>query len=60
MVDLEDVKDNLRKRDRIDTTRKESPLIKSNDAIEIDTTYVTLEEQVELVVQLATSRMMID
>ncbi|MEO9965723.1 MAG: (d)CMP kinase [Reichenbachiella sp.] len=57
LVDLEDVKDNLRKRDKIDTTREESPLIKPEDSVEVDTTHMFLEEQVDHIVQLATSRM---
>jgi len=60
LVDLTDVKENLRKRDRIDTTRKESPLKKAEAAVDIDTTHVTLEEQVAQIVQLATSKMMLN
>lgn len=53
LVDLEEIIENIRKRDLIDTTRKESPLKKAEDAIEIDTSYMTLDEQVELVCLLA-------
>lgn len=56
LVDLEEVMENLRKRDLIDTTRKESPLQKAQDAIEIDTTYLTFEEQVEEILQIAAGR----
>lgn len=41
----EEVYSNLMERDRIDTTRKESPLIKVEDAIEIDNSNMTREEQ---------------
>lgn len=58
LVDLEDVKENLRKRDKIDTTREESPLIKPKDSVEVDTTHMFLEEQVDHIVQLATGKMM--
>ena len=36
----------LKKRDQIDTTRKESPLRKAKDAIEVNTTNMIIEEQV--------------
>ncbi len=57
LVDLEKVKANLAKRDKIDTTRKESPLKKAKEAIVIDTTHVTFDEQVEQIVNLAQSAM---
>lgn len=41
----EEVYSNLMERDRIDTTRKESPLIKVDDAIVIDNSNMTREEQ---------------
>lgn len=54
LVDLDEVKENLRKRDKIDTTREESPLIKPKDSVDVDTTHMFLEEQVDHIVQLAT------
>lgn len=57
LVDLIEVIENLIMRDRIDTTRVESPLRKAEDAKEIDTSFITLEEQVEEVVRLAITRM---
>lgn len=57
MVELKEVIDNLVKRDEIDTTRKESPLKKAADAIEIDTTDITFAEQVEIIKDLARSKM---
>jgi len=59
LVDLDDVITNIVQRDKIDTTRIESPLKQAPDAITIDTTNVTLEEQVDEVVRLALSRMMV-
>jgi CMP/dCMP kinase len=56
MVDLDEVIDNILQRDKIDTTRKESPLRKAPDAIEIDTTHITIDEQVDEVVRLALSK----
>ncbi len=53
LVELEEVKRNLSERDLIDTTRKESPLIKAADAIEMDTSYLTFEDQVAKIVEMA-------
>jgi CMP/dCMP kinase len=53
MVDLDEVIDNIIQRDKIDTTRQESPLRKAVDAVEIDTTHITIDEQVDEVVRLA-------
>ncbi|WP_300355952.1 (d)CMP kinase [Fusobacterium sp.] len=35
---------NIKERDMIDSTRKESPLKKAEDAVEIDTSFMTIEE----------------
>jgi CMP/dCMP kinase len=56
MVDLDDVISNIVQRDEIDTTRIESPLRRAEDAILIDTTHITLDEQVDEVVRLALAR----
>lgn len=37
----------LKKRDNIDSSRKESPLKKAKDAVEVDTTNMIIEEQVD-------------
>jgi cytidylate kinase len=58
LVDLDDVISNIVQRDEYDTTRTESPLRRANDAILIDTTYITLEEQVDEVVRMALAKMM--
>ncbi len=52
-VSLETIKKNLAERDRIDTTRKENPLVKASDAVEIDTTNITIQDQIDKVVALA-------
>jgi cytidylate kinase len=52
-VPLEDIIENLKKRDLIDTTRAESPLKKAEDAYELDSSHITLEEQTEFVINLA-------
>lgn len=56
LVDFEEVIRNIKSRDLIDTTRAESPLKKAEDAIEIDTTHITIDEQVDEVVRMAVSR----
>jgi len=49
---LEDVKTNVQSRDLKDTTRKHSPLKKAIDAIEIDNTHLTVNEQLEKAIAL--------
>ncbi len=56
LVDLDAIIENLTTRDKIDSTRAESPLVKAAEAIEFDTTHVTVEEQVDEVVQMAIGR----
>jgi CMP/dCMP kinase len=56
-VDFESVKQNLIKRDRIDSGRALNPLKRADDAIDIDTTDLTFDEQVEQVVELARLKM---
>ena len=58
MVDLDEVLENILERDRIDTTRAESPLRQAEDAVVIDTTHVSFDEQVDEVVRIAIARML--
>lgn len=51
-VSKEEVKANLLERDRIDSTRKESPLIQVEDAIVIDNTHLSRSDQLELALEL--------
>jgi len=46
-VTLEDVKNDLRNRDTIDSTREYAPLKRADDAIYIDTTNMTIKQEVE-------------
>ncbi len=59
LVEIDTIVENLRSRDLIDSTRKESPLVKATDATEMDTTHVTIEEQVDEVVRMALSKMVV-
>ncbi|WP_439558384.1 (d)CMP kinase [Dyadobacter sp.] len=53
LVGLAEIAENLKMRDHIDTHRAESPLRQADDAVYIDNSMMTLDEQVELVVRLA-------
>lgn len=53
LVELDEIRNNLAERDRIDSSRKESPLLKMPEAIEIDTSNLTFEGQVAQIVQQA-------
>ncbi len=53
---FEEVLANLAKRDHIDSTRADSPLMKANDAIEIDNSQLSKEEQLALVLKLVHER----
>ena len=56
-ITLDEVKDNLQARDFIDSTRKESPLRQADDAILLDNSHISREEQFELVLAWARERM---
>lgn len=51
-VPYEDVLKNVQERDYIDTHRDDSPLVIANDAIEIDNSHLTREEQFDVVLEL--------
>ena len=48
--------ESIAERDRRDSTRTDSPLRKADDAVEVDTTSMTIEQQVDRVVELAVAR----
>ena len=50
-IEFEAVRDNLRQRDEMDSNRKESPLRKADDAIILDNSHISHEEQVEWVME---------
>lgn len=52
----EEVKDLLEKRDRDDRARKEAPILKAEDAIDIDTSYSTVEETAEKILNMIAER----
>jgi cytidylate kinase len=49
-TDLDQLLREIEERDRLDSTRTESPLRKADDALVVDTSDLSIEEQVEFVV----------
>ena len=49
-IPVDNIKENLHKRDTIDSNRKVSPLRRVDDAILVDTSYVTIEQQVNVII----------
>ena len=56
-VNYEEILHNVQERDRIDSTRKDSPLIKANDTIEFDNSDMGLQEQFERIMRLVNDRL---
>lgn len=56
-VTKEEVLANLRSRDETDSSRADSPLVKADDAIVIDTSNITIEQQVKDIVKLAKGKL---
>lgn len=57
MINLEEILENLKKRDEIDTTRLDSPLKMAEDAVLLDNTMMTFDEQVTFIMELADMRL---
>lgn len=55
-ITIEQVKKNIASRDFADTTREENPLKQANDAVVIDNTNITPQEQFDLVMKLVQER----
>ena len=56
ITDIETLKKSLTKRDLQDSTRKESPLVQVEDAVCIDTTPLTNDETVDMVIDMLKER----
>tara|TARA_R110002049_G_scaffold166649_5_gene332769 strand:- start:2739 stop:3425 length:687 start_codon:yes stop_codon:yes gene_type:complete len=56
-ITLEEVSQNLTDRDYNDTHREENPLIQAEDAIVIDNTYLSREEQLDIALKLVNERL---
>jgi cytidylate kinase len=58
LVNLDEIRENLQKRDHIDSTRRESPLRRAEDAHLLDTSHMTIDEQVEFVMERVASNIL--
>lgn len=56
-VRLEDIKNDIIRRDRADTDREHGPLMRAADAVVVNTSDLTIEEQVEKVYQVCLQRL---
>lgn len=56
-VPIETVRENLAQRDKIDSTRKISPLSKAEDAIVVDTSNTTVDEQVQIILDTVNKKL---
>lgn len=59
-VDFNEILVNVRERDRIDSTRAESPLRKADDALLLDNSNITMQQQFEWIMQQLRDRKLID
>ena len=55
-ADMAEVKQNLQERDRIDQSRAESPLRKADDAVVLDNSHITRDEQLQVAYDWAMER----
>lgn len=55
-ISLEQIQKEIENRDKIDSTREISPLIQSEDAYRLDTTYMTIEESVNKIISIVQGR----
>lgn len=56
-VTLEGLESEIAERDRLDATREISPLIKAADALELDSSGMTIQEVVDAIVQLSRTKL---
>ncbi len=56
-ISLDEVKQNLKERDHLDSTREESPLIQTEDAVVIDNSNLTQTEQLEKALELVKNKL---
>ena len=50
--DLETLKRDIQTRDELDSTRKHSPLVKAEDAVVVDTSNLTIDEVIEVIINI--------
>ena len=51
-LSIDEIKASIQRRDRIDSSREFSPLKRSEDSIEIDSTDLTIDEQIEKIIKI--------
>ena len=51
-LSIDEIKDSIQKRDLIDSSREFSPLKRPEDSIEIDSTDLTIDEQIEQIIKI--------
>ena len=51
-ITLDQIIANIRNRDELDSSRQHSPLQRAKDAILIDTSHITIDQQVEKIVEI--------
>ena len=56
-VDLESVLKNLQERDYIDTHRETSPLVKADDAVVLDNSHMTMDDQMVWIEELIAEKL---
>jgi cytidylate kinase len=56
LVDFDVVKENILKRDKIDSSREDSPLVQAEDAKVVDNTFMTFDEQVDKILGMASAK----
>ncbi|MFL2982973.1 MAG: (d)CMP kinase [Candidatus Neomarinimicrobiota bacterium] len=55
-ITMAEIISSIKKRDELDSTREHSPLLKAKDAINIDTTHITINEQIEKIVAIVNNK----
>lgn len=55
-ADFDEILHNLRERDTIDSSRTDSPLVKAKDAVIIDTSHSSFDNQVESILQIVSGQ----
>ncbi|HLV39052.1 (d)CMP kinase [Xanthomarina sp.] len=59
-VTFEEVLHNVQERDYMDSNRKDSPLFKAEDAVEIDNSHMTLDQQFNKILQLVETKLKVN
>lgn len=55
-LSLDEIEGNIKKRDQIDSSREVSPLIKADGAVEIDTSSISIDDEVTLILSIVEER----